>query len=83
MNETNARTAPNGSSRQSAPGDTPHAELHEAKAHLKEAARATLLAMRNAIDFALNKLGDDTAGPKPDGPDAASPSTGPHEANDG
>jgi hypothetical protein len=32
-------------------------DLNEAKGHAKEAARATLLAMRKGIDFAIDKLG--------------------------
>ena len=47
------------------PNETLHAELHEAKIHAKEAARATLLAIRSALDFALNKLEDHAPAPKP------------------
>jgi hypothetical protein len=36
--------------------------LHEAKAQAKQAARATLLAVRSAVDFCLSKLGDDVPG---------------------
>lgn len=38
------------------PNETLRTELHEARDHAKEAARATLLAVRSAIDFAINKL---------------------------
>ena len=38
-------------------------ELHDVKQHAKEAMRSTLMAMRTAVDFALNKLdGEDDAG---------------------
>jgi hypothetical protein len=37
--------------------DTLRSDLHDAKVHAKEAARATLLAMRSAIDFAIDKVG--------------------------
>jgi hypothetical protein len=70
MNETIGTTDPIDSSEKHAPSDTRRAELHEAKAHAKEAARSTLLAMRSALDFALNKLGDDTPGIKRDTGDA-------------
>jgi hypothetical protein len=39
--------------------DTLKDDLNEAKGHAKEAARATLLAMRKGIDFAIDKLGSE------------------------
>jgi hypothetical protein len=39
-------------------------ELNDVKQHAKEAVRSTLMAMRTAVDFALNKLDGDEDAPK-------------------
>ena len=41
--------------------ETLRGDLNEAKDHAKEAARATLLAMRKGIDLAIEKLGGEDA----------------------
>jgi hypothetical protein len=43
--------------------DTLRSDLHDAKVHAKDAARATLLAMRSAIDFAIDKVGGEPGAP--------------------
>lgn len=52
--------------------ETLRSDLHEAKGHAKEAARATLMAMRTALDYAIERLGGDES-PPPEGgtPDAS------------
>jgi hypothetical protein len=81
MNETDATTAPNESPGGSAQSDTLHGGLRDAKAHAKEAARSTLLAMRSALDFALDKLAD-KPGSNGDPGDAVAPSDQPASAQD-
>ncbi len=49
--------------------ETLRSDLSEAKGHAKEAARATLLAMRGALDFAIDKLSQQ--GDAPEGEPAA------------
>ena len=81
MNETHATTAPTESAGKSAQSDTLHGGLRDAKAHAKEAARSTLLAIRSALDFALDKLAD-RPGSNGDPEDAAAPSEHPASAQD-
>lgn len=59
MNETTSTPDADGTPGTNAPGYAFQDELHEAKVQAKHAARATLLAMRSALDFALSKLEDD------------------------
>ena len=54
-------------------------ELHDAKRHAKDAARATLMAMRNVVDFALSKLDGDDA-PKGDPAGRMTPTGTPDES---
>ena len=56
-------------------------ELNEAKQQMKEAARASLMAVRTMVDFALSKL-DDEAPPKHDDarPNGEPPPSPPHDA---
>jgi hypothetical protein len=44
--------------------DTMRSELNDAKEHVKDAVRASLMAMRNVVDFALNKLDGDGHAPE-------------------
>jgi hypothetical protein len=80
MNEPDTRTGPNESGG-SAQSDALHGGLRDAKAHAKEAARSTLLAIRSALDFALDKLAD-RPGSHGDPEDAAVPSEHPASTQD-
>ena len=51
MNETTSTADADGTPGTNAPGYAFQDELHEAKVQAKHAARATLLAMRSALDF--------------------------------
>jgi hypothetical protein len=48
-------------------------DLNEVKQHAREAARSTLMAMRSAVDFVLNKLDGDGEPVKGDPADRMTP----------
>ncbi|MEX2227752.1 MAG: hypothetical protein WEB52_15050 [Dehalococcoidia bacterium] len=48
-------------------------ELNDVKQHAKDAARASLMAVRGAVDFVLNKLDGDDAPAKGDPADRMTP----------
>jgi hypothetical protein len=55
-------------------------ELNDAREHVKDAVRASLMAVRNVVDFALSKLDGEDTPQEPPGKDAAQePASTQHE----
>lgn len=55
-------------------------ELNDAKQHVKEAARASLMAVRTVVDFALSKLDGDVPTRHDDARPSGEPPPPPHDA---